>query len=328
MFRVGLNPYGLTCTVGLQGLGTSRANPNGVGLRGFIGIARGIGACCIEVDGRWLSDLSDAALAGVRDELSGETVICSYWLAHAAGETLAEPMRRAAAIGAGLLRLHLTPVLEGARAASGGRWDAMLSHARGTLVREAERARRAGLELAIENHQDLGSEELVAIAEEAGDNVGVVFDTGNPFSVGEDPVAFARRAARRIRHVHLKDYVAQWTDEGFRLVRCPIGDGCVPFDEIAAVLADREPALTASIEPGALESRHIRLFTPGWWQGYGPRSAAELGVALARLRRHRLEDEADCRTPWERGAGHDELVAYEAAQLQRSVANLRAMGWM
>ncbi len=29
---VGLNPYGLTYTVGLQGIGTPRANPAGTGL--------------------------------------------------------------------------------------------------------------------------------------------------------------------------------------------------------------------------------------------------------------------------------------------------------
>lgn len=328
MFRVGLNPYGLTCTVGLQGLGTPRANARGVGLRGFIDIARRIGARCIEIDGRWLAGMADAELAAVQRELAGETVICSDWLAHEPGETLAEPIRRAAAVGAGLVRLHLMPVLEGARAALGPRWKTMLAHARATLVREAQRAREAGLELAIENHQDLGSEELVAIAEEAGGDVGIVFDTGNPFSVGEDPVAFARRAAHRIRHVHLKDYVAQWTDEGFRLVRCAIGDGCVPFAEIDSILGGRQPALTASIEPGALEARHIRLLTAGWWEGYGPRSAAELGVALARLRQRRLADDADGRTPWERGASNDELVAYEAAQLARSVENLRALGWM
>ena len=46
---------------------------------------------------------------------------------------------------------------------------------------------------------------------------------------GEDPIAFTRRAAHRIRHVHLKDYRAQFTPEGFRLVRCAIGDGAVPF---------------------------------------------------------------------------------------------------
>lgn len=328
MFRVGLNPYGLTCTVGLQGLGTPRANPAGVGLRGFVGIARSIGAECIELDGRWLAELSDAELAGLEADLRGETLICSYWLAHVPDETLADAIRRTSAIGAGLIRLHLTPVLEGGRGALGPRWGTMLAHARTTLARDARRAADAGLAMAIENHQDLGSEELVALAEEAGDNVGVVFDTGNAFSVGEDPVAFARRAGHRIRHVHLKDYVAQWTDEGYRLVRCAIGDGCVPFTELAGLLGAHTPSLTASIEPGALESRHIRLFTGGWWEGYGPREASELGVALRRLRRNRLDEAADSRTPWEAGASIDAQVAYESAQLRRSVENLRAMGLM
>lgn len=328
MFRVGLNPYGLTYTLGLQGLGTPRANPRGLGLPGFLRIAREIGAACIEVDGRWLSGMTAGELAALRAELAGETVITSYWLAHQPDETLADAVERSAAIGARLIRLHLLPVLEGARAACGPRWHEMLAHARATLVREAGRAADAGLEMAIEDHQDLGSEELVQYAAEAGEHVGVVFDTGNPFSVGEDPVAFARRAGHRIRHVHLKDYVAQATDEGFRLVRCAIGDGCVPFQELAAVLEEFTPSLTASIEPGALEARHIRLFTPEWWEGYGPRDGRELGVALGRLRRNRLPDDADARTPWESGAGAEALIAYERAHLARSVENLRAMGWM
>src|SRR5213079_2990667 len=105
---------------------------------------------------------------------------------------------------------------------------------------------------------------------------------GNPFAVGEDPVAFARRAAHRIRHVHLKDYVAQFTDEGYRLIRCAIGDGAVPFAELRGVLAAHR-TLTASVEPGALEARHIRLFTADWWNGYPRRAAAELATAIGRL---------------------------------------------
>ena len=144
----------------------------------------------------------------------------------------------------------------------------MLAHARDTLTRESGRVGDAGLILAIENHQDLGSEELVAFTERLGPHAGICFDTGNAFSVGEDPVAFTRRAAHRIRHVHLKDYVAQFTPEGYRLVRCAIGDGAVPFKEIASILEHEGTELAASIEPGALEARHIRLFTPEWWTGY------------------------------------------------------------
>jgi len=328
MFRVGLNPYGLTYTVGLQGVGTPRANPRPIGLDGFIGVVRDAGARVIELDWRWLTPMSAGDLAHLRDKLAGLTPICSFWLGQQAGETLEDGVRCAAAVGAPILRLHLTPVVEGARAAWGPRWADLVAHARATLKREAARAADAGLVLAVENHQDLGSEELMSIVGEAGEHVGIVLDTGNPLAVGEDPVAFARRAGPRIRHVHLKDYAAQMTDEGYRLVRCPIGDGCVPLQAIAAVLAEHTPSLTASLEPGALDVRHIRLFTPGWWTGYPPRAASELGVALGRLRHNQLDAGADYRTPWEREAPPSEIMAYEMAQIHRSLENMRTMGWM
>jgi 3-oxoisoapionate decarboxylase len=328
MFRIGLNPYGLACTVGLQGAGTPRANPRAIGLSGFVDLARQVGAQCIELDWRWLTPLGEAELVRLRGDLAGMTPVCSFWLSHEPGETLTQAIRCTAALGSTLIRLHLTPVLEGGRAEWGSRWPEMLEHARATLGREAPRAADAGLTLAIEDHQDLGSEELVAIADEAGSNVGVTFDTGNPFAVGEDPVAFARRAAARIRHVHLKDYRAQFTRQGFRLVRCAVGDGCVPFEDIAAVLAAHAPSLTASIELGALEARHIRLFEPAWWSGYAPREARELATALGRLQRHRLEAEADHCTPWEHLAPGEAVADYERQQLHRSVEHLRALGWI
>lgn len=328
MFQVGLNPYGLAHTFGLQALGTPRANPNGSGLHGFISLAREIGARCIEFDGRWLAALDDDALARLGDGLPAGPRLCSYWLQHEPDETLAEAIRATRAIGGSIIRIHLTPVLEGARAQQGPRWDDMLRHARATLNREARKAADAGLTIAIENHQDLGSGELVAFAEEAGENVGVALDTGNPFAVGEDPVAFANRAGHLIRHVHLKDYVSQFTAEGFRLIRCAIGDGCVPFTEIAAALEPHIGSLTASIEVGALDARHIRLFAPDWWTGYPMRPATELATALERLRTRRLDDNADYRTPWERLEPTAAVVEYERAQLDKSVENLRRLGWM
>ena len=323
--RVGLNPYGASYTVGLLRPASGRTAPAPLGLWGFVELARTTGARCIELDGRWLTALTDADVARLGESLkqSGMTIVCSDWLVQRPGETLEVAIRCARALGASLLRLHLTPVLEGARAALDTRWEQMLGHARATLKVEAHRAADVGLPLAIENHQDLTSEELIDIACESGGNVGLVFDTGNPFAVGEDPIAFAVRAATWIRHVHLKDYIAQFTSDGYRLVRCPIGDGCVPLKEIAEMLP---PDLTASIEPGALEARHIRLFAPGWWRGYPPRPAIELATALGRLQHRKLREDADWRTPWERGVHGKPLVDYEMAQIRRSAENLKAIG--
>ncbi len=325
MLRVGLNPYGLSYTIGLQGAGSPRANPTPMGMAAFISLALSAGARCVELDGRWLNGRADGELRQLGEELngSGVTVITSDWLTQVPGETLNGPIRCAKALGASLLRLHLTPVLEGARASWGPRWGEMVLHARETLKEAARSAAGIGLPLAVENHQDFTSEELLAITDEAG-GVGLVLDTGNPFAVGEDPLAFVRRAGDRIRHVHLKDYVAQFTPEGFRLVRCAIGDGCVPFPELAAALPR---GLTASIEPGALEARHIRLFTPDWWRGYPPREAGELASALGRLQRQKMPDDAEWRTPWEREASGPAITEYELAGIRRSVQNLQAMGW-
>ena len=330
--RVGLNPYGLTYTLGLQALGTPRANPEPIGLDGFIRLARESRARTLELDLRWLTALDDTRLARIADDAASAdmTIICSTWLQHEPGETLADARRVARALRSGLIRMHLAPVLEGARARLGERWPPIVTHARTVLAREAAAARDEGIRIGLEDHQDFGSEELLAFAAEAGDNVGIVLDTGNPFAVGEDPVAFTERVASRLFHVHLKDYRAQATTEGYRLVRCAIGDGCVPFEAIVDVLARRAASLpvTASIEPAALDVRHIRLFTEDWWRGYPARDARELAVALGRLQHHRLGDGDDWRTPWEREAPHDELIAYEGDQLARSLAFVRARGWM
>lgn len=330
--QVGINPYGLTYTVGLQGVDTPQANPNPAGLSGFIQIARDIGARVLELDLRWLLPLDDATLAGIADAAAqdGMTIVCSTWLQHTPDETLADARRIARALGGALIRLHLAPVLEGGRATLGDQWPAIVAHAGAVLAREAASARDENLRFGIENHQDFGSEELLALAQAAGDNVGIVLDTGNSFAVGEDPVAFTERVAHRLVHVHLKDYRAQFSDSGYHLVRCAIGDGCVPFTLIAEVISRLTPALpvTASLELGALESRHIRLFTPDWWQWYPPRAAHELGVAIGRLRHRRIEDLADCRTPWERQASPTEQLEYESTQLSRSVDYLRGLGWM
>jgi len=327
MFRTGLNPYGLTYYLGLQGSGGPRANPDGRGLEGFIGIAEELGARSIELHNAWLTALSDGELQALRERLAGLGMqpIISYGLPW---EPHADAIRSARALGASLIRTPLTAVLCGDRAAKGAQWPVLVASTRAKLNEFARDAAAAGLTVAIENHQDFGSSELLAFCEEAGPNVGLCFDTGNTFPVAEAPLDFARRVAPRVRHVHFKDYRAHWSDEGYRLVRCAIGDGAVPFSELAAVLAEHHRTLTASLEPGALEARHVRLFTPDWWTGYPPATAPELARCLQAARRNRLADDADWRTPWELQADGQTLIRYELEMIRRSASNMKAIGLM
>lgn len=324
--RTGLNPYGLTYHLGLQGMGTPRANPEPAGLEGFIALATELGARTLELWEGWLQPMSDAELENLRARLAAldMTPIVSSGIPKGDIDFC---LRAAPLLGAHHIRLALTPILCGDRAAAGQQWHELVALVRDALERHAEPARQAGLTLLIENHQDFTSRELVGFCVEYGEGARIVYDTANSFPVAEAPLDFTRIVAPYVRYVHAKDYRVQFTDEGIRLVRCATGDGAVPFTELFAILAEHNDSMLAAIEVGALEARHVRLLTPDWWRGYAPKPAEELAACLLAARRNRLPDDAEWRTPWERNADH-ELVEYELAQVRRSAANLKALGLM
>jgi sugar phosphate isomerase/epimerase len=322
-FAFGLNPYGLTYHLGLQGAGGPRANPRGVGLEDFIAIATELGARVLEIYDPWLRAMSDDELRALRDRLAGLSMapIVSSGLMMGPFESA---LRSARILDAKVIRHGLTTVLCGDRHALGDKWKELVAHVRAALADRGPRAADEGRVLAIENHQDFGSNELGEFCETTR-GVGICLDTGNTFPVAEAPLDFVDRAARHVRHVHLKDYRVQFTDEGYRLVRCAIGDGAAPIAAMLDLLAAQGEKLTAVLEPGALEARHVRLLRPEWWSFYGPKSAPALAACLAAARVNRLTDDADFRTPWERG--EDRAIAeYELAMIRRSASNMRALG--
>ena len=319
----GLNPYGLTYHLGLQGAGTARANPKGAGLEGFIALCAELGARAIEIFDPWLRAKSDAELAALKTRLDELrlTPIVSWGLMMGPFESA---LRSARALDAATIRCGLTTVLCGDRAALGEKWPELVASVRASLKQYGPVVADGGRILAIENHQDFGSDELVGFCEETR-GVGICVDAGNTFPVVEAPLDFYARVAPYVRHVHLKDYRVQFTDEGYRLVRCAIGDGAVPVAEMLDLFAAHHPNLTAVLEPGALEARHVRWLTPEWWRGYAPKSAEALARCVASARVNHLPEDVDYRTPWEKG-DDSALVHYELAMIRRSAANMRALG--
>lgn len=327
LLRVGLNPYGLTYHLGIQAAGTPRANPNAVGLEGYIELASELGAKTLELWEGWTGPMSEDALKALRERLEGLGMepIGSTGLQRA---DFANTLRIARGLGAKVVRFALTPILCGDRSAAGGEWRELVRSTWARLGELAPMAADQGITVAIENHQDFTSQELVNFCVETGPNVGIVFDTANTFPTAEAPLDFTRTIAPYVRYLHLKDYRVQFTTEGYRLVRCASGDGCVPYREIVEMLGQHHTSLPAAIEIGALEARHVRLFTPQWWHGYAPKDASALAAALLAAQTNRLADADDYRTPWEKQEDGATLVAYELQQVRKSAANLKALGLM
>ena len=215
--------------------------------------------------------------------------------------------------------------LGGDRRDMAGRWQTFLAHVLASLTTATKAAEQAGVTLAVENHQDLASEELLMLCETIDSpHFGITLDTGNPLGTGEEPIDYFRRVAPHVKNVHLKDYRIWTTDAGYRLVRCPLGQGVIDFPALLAILDSAVPGVSMAIELGAHEARHVRILADDFWPEYPARSAAQL-AATVRFVQAEARTAGDWRTPFERGESAESIVAYEQRELIASVAYVDAL---
>lgn len=266
-----------------------------------------------------LADLEPGTLERLRAELAeaGLDVLVDSGVVDVGELRALLPL--AARLGARVVRATLSTILEGARAGIPGGWPAHMQEMRARIVALRDDLAEHDMILALENHQDATSDDLLALCEAGGERVGVTFDVVNPLAVGEEPFAFARKLGPRIRDVHLKDYQIYSTASGYRLVRCALGEGVIDWPAMLALLAEAAPAAPLHIELAALFARHIRLLEDDWWAGFPPRDARDLVPALRLMARHARPDSQPWQTPWEQGQPAEEVARWEIAQFERSV---------
>jgi sugar phosphate isomerase/epimerase len=232
----------------------------------------------------------------------------------------------AAAIGAPVLRVIISGILGGNRRQLNGGWAAQLAAATAALQATRPLAADYAVSIAVENHQDIASDELLQLCETVGgDHIGVTLDTGSTLALAEAPLAYARRVKDYVKNVHLKDYTLHLSPTGYRLARCALGAGVVDLPAIFRLFADR-PTLPMNIELGAMQARHVELLEADWWRDYPPRRAQDLLGTLEIVFNQASPAAIDWRTPHERDEPLATRIAYELRQFDESVAYLRQLG--
>ena len=90
-------------------------------------------------------------------------------------------------------------------------------------------AARKGIKLAVENHLDFNSDEMLWLFQSVGlPNVGINFDTGNFVRVLDDPVLAMQKLVKYVFATHIKDLRIQKgvpVNEWFFFSCTPVGDG-------------------------------------------------------------------------------------------------------
>lgn len=175
---------------------------------------------------------------------------------------------------------------------------------------------RYGVSLAIENHRDLMTVELLSVLRRIDSEwVGVGFDTGNPLALLEDPLEAAGELAGFIRRVRLKDYQVTARADGFTLVGCALGEGVVDLRGILDLVSAEAPK--AGLRVATCVEKHV---VPALEEAY----LAELPAASARALGRTLRLVRDCGQPGlppsalERGAPEDEVLSEEDELVARS----------
>lgn len=274
-----------------------------------------------------LPDLSDATIERLRarlDEAGLDLIVDTPILDEANLRTVLPAAARA---GAKVVRAMVSGVLEGARTGFSGGWDAHLVTSEKTIRAVLPLLEEYDLVLALENHQDVTSTELLALCQALGPRVGVTLDAANPLAVGEDVLEFARRVGPHIRNVHIKDYTIHATSSGYRLVRAAVGDGVIPWEVLLPQIQEAAPNAYFHIELAALYGRHIRIFEDDWWQGFPPTDVRAALPAMRFLARHARAESEPWETPWERGETFADVAHWEMEQFHQSVTYLRGLNF-
>ncbi|HJZ93700.1 MAG TPA: sugar phosphate isomerase/epimerase family protein [Gemmataceae bacterium] len=141
--------------------------------------------------------------------------------------------------------------------------------------------------LAVENHKDFRTDELVGVMKAIGSElVGVTVDTGNSIALLERPTETAEALAPWAAACHLKDMAVEDAADGFLLAEVPLGDGFLDLKRIVEVIRKGRPTIRFSLEMITRDPLRIPCLTDDYWATLDKVPGRDLARALALVKKH------------------------------------------
>jgi sugar phosphate isomerase/epimerase len=221
-------------------------------LFGFIERVAEYGLDGFQIDPYHLKTAEDGYLRAVREEARARKLFIEYGVASVHPDAIREGVRVCRVLGSTVLRTFLGFDRFDRRTSV----QAELAAARENVTACLPSLEGAGVRLAIENHGDVTSGELVTLVEEIGSPaVGICLDVGNSLAVLEDPLDAARRMIPFTYTTHFKDYSIVGTPSGYKAVGVALGRGVLPLDELYRLI-EEEGIVERLILEIPVEARH------------------------------------------------------------------------
>ncbi|HEX3147381.1 MAG TPA: sugar phosphate isomerase/epimerase family protein [Gemmataceae bacterium] len=146
---------------------------------------------------------------------------------------------------------------------------------------------RQKVALAVENHKDFRTDELIDLMKAiSSQRIGVCVDTGNSIALLERPTETATALAPWAKACHLKDMGVEESSDGFLLAEVPLGEGLLDLKAIVATLNNARPALRFSLEMITRDPLRIPCLSDGYWATMDKVLALDLARTLSFVKVH------------------------------------------
>jgi sugar phosphate isomerase/epimerase len=179
------------------------------------------------------------------------------------------------------------------------------------------------MRLAVENHKDLTSSEIVEMLKLLGSEwIGVQVDTGNNMALLEDPYAVVEALAPYAFSVHLKDMAVEATEDGFLLSEVVFGEGLLDLARMTVALRAARPGIAFNVEMATRDPLRIPCLTDEYWATFPERVASDFAARWTWIRDN-LSRKA---LPRVSHLGAQDRLALEEKNNRRCIAWLRESG--
>lgn len=199
-------------------------------------------------------------------------------------------------------------------------FPAFLRAAEETLKRADRVAAERKVVLAVENHKDFRTDEMIDFLKRTSSEwIGVCIDTGNNLALLEDPHMTVEALAPFARSVHLKDIAVEEATDGFRMSEVPLGRGDFDLQRMVAAVRKASPKANFHLEMITRDPLSIPCLTEKYWATLERVPGTDLAKALARVRAFARKEPLPRITPL---AAEDQITA-EDRNVQESFAFAR-----
>jgi len=202
-------------------------------LFGFIERVAALGLDGFQIDPMHLAARDRSYLAEVRAAAAGTNLFLEYGTIGTDPVRLERELAVADRLGSPVLRTF----------AGFDRWhrrtnvSAEIRRAVTELKRVRRMAEERGIRIAVENHGDLTTDELLQVVRAVDSPwVGICLDVGNAILTMEDPIEATAKMAPHAVTTHFKDYAMVPTNYGGKLTGVALGDGVIDLPAAVKLL--------------------------------------------------------------------------------------------